>query len=79
MPSKKKATSLFIFFVCLFDRAKMASEKRHGQERAGVIYRNLCSLVTYKHILTCVCNEYSIKKLHWELLVVTNRRLSSAL
>lgn len=52
------------FFACLFDRAKMASGKRHGQERAGFIYRNLCSLVTYKHILTCVCNEYSIKKLH---------------
>lgn len=27
MPSNEKATSLFIFFACLFDRAKMASGK----------------------------------------------------
>lgn len=39
----------------------MASEKRHGQERAGVIYRNLCCLVTYNHSLTCVCNDTQLR------------------
>lgn len=39
----------------------MASEKRHGQERAGVIYTNLCCLATYKHSLTCVCNDTQLR------------------
>lgn len=39
----------------------MASGKRHGQERAEVIYTNLCCLVTYKHSLTCVCNDTQLR------------------